>query len=535
MKSEDLSNLSKEDLIHRVQDLQLKGSIESNEISKYISYRDLLESASDIIFVLDKNENLVYLNSAWRIIFPSRGNEKFGQHYEHYIPIEKKERARDVFSSVMGKGTVFENEIMKTYDESGGVLYFSTSFSPIRAEGSEIIGLAGIMKNITQQHLTQKKLKENAKILEAKIKEQIAQAEELKHLRDMNEELIRDVPVGIFTMDPTGIMLMENPALTAIMGRQPGETIAGVNLLEYSGFAEGGLTRLFEQTIREKKTIRVANAVYKPITGGRELIINVIMDPMLDTTGNVQKVIVIVEDITEQAKITKRMNRAEKLSAMGVLSAGVASELKNYINKMMMDLNFVENNVEKDSPAAEYVDSLQKNLERIMNISEQLVSLSAVDEGHKEICELNKLVMSHPIEVFLKRLRHEGFEVDVITSEDDPSVQATQNQLQQILLQFLENAEEAMPDKGKITVSIATAVEDNVKFAFLTVVDSGMGIPEENFKKIFQPFFTTKGKSATGLGLMIVSSIVENLGGCIGLKSRAGEGTSIRIALPVVK
>ncbi|MBN1531525.1 MAG: PAS domain S-box protein [Spirochaetes bacterium] len=533
MKSEDLSTLSKEDLINRVQDLQMKGCIESNEISKYISYRDLLESTSDIIFVLDKNEHLVYLNSAWRIIFPSRGNEKFGQHYEHYIPIDKKDRARDVFTSVITEGTVFENEIMKTYDENGGVLYFSTSFSPVRTEGGEIIGLIGIMKNITQQYMTQKKLKENTRMLEAKIKEQITQAEELKNLRDLNEELIRDVPVGIFTMDPTGIMLMENPALMVIMGRNPGDSVVGVNLLEYSGFVEGGLAKLFEQSLSERRTIRVSNVNYRPIAGGSELIINVIMDPILDKVGNVEKVIVMVEDITEQAKITKRMNRAEKLSALGVLSAGVASELKNYINKMVMDLNFVENNVERDSPAAEYIDSLQTNVERIKNISEQLVSLSAVDEGDKEICELNKLVTSHPIEVFLKRLRNEGFEVDVLTADDEPTVRATQNQLQQILLQFLENAEEAMPDKGRITVSISTAVEGDMKYAFLTVEDTGLGIPEDNFKKIFQPFFTTKGKSATGLGLMIVSSIVENLGGCIGLKSRAGEGTSIRIALPV--
>ncbi len=535
MNSEELRGLSKEELIRTVLDLQTKGCIESSEISKYISYRDLLESASDIIFVLDKSEHLVYLNSAWHILFPSRNEEKFGEHYQNYIPIDKKDRAKDVFSAVIDKGAVFENEVMKTFDENGNVLYFSSSFSPIRAESGEIIGLIGIMKNITQQYLAQKKLKENSRILEAKVKEQIFQAEELKNLRDLNEEIIRNVPIGILMMDPSGIMIMENPTLKRIMGRKQEETIVGVNLLEYSGFIEGGFTKIFEQAVRERKTIRVSNAPYRPIAGGSELVINVIMDPSLDKNGSVEKVIIMVEDITEQAKITKRMNRAEKLSALGVLASGVASELKNYINKMVMDLNFVENNIDRDNPAAEYVDSLQKDVERIKNISEQLVSLSSVDEGEKEICELNKLLTSHPVEVFLKRLRNDGFEIEVTPSFEEPAVQATQNQLQQMLLQFLENSEEAMPDKGKISITISTIVEGGIKYALMTVTDTGLGIPEESFKKIFQPFFTTKGKSATGLGLMIVSAIVENLGGCIGIKSKPGEGTAIRIALPIVK
>lgn len=504
-------------------------------MSKYIGYRDLLESATDIIYVLDKSERLVYLNSAWKIIFPSRDHQNVGEHYENYIPISKKKLAHDVFTSVIEKGTVVANEIMKIQDENGNTLYFSTSLSPIRTHEGDIMGLLGIMKNITQQHMAQKKLKENSRLLEAKIKEQIAQAEELKNLRDLNEEIINNAPIGIFMMDPSGIMLAENLALMKIMGRKPNESVVGVNLMEYSGFIEGGFARLFEQTLREKKTVRIANASYKPLAGGSELIINVVMDPILDKSGNVEKAIIMVEDVTEQAKITKRMNRAEKLSALGVLASGVASELKNHINKMSMDLNFVENNIEKNNPAAEYVDSLQRDVNRIKNISEQLVSLSAVDDSAKEVCELNKLVTSHPVEVFLKHLRNEGFEVDVVTSPDDPQVRATQNQLQQILLQFLENAEEAMPDKGKITVSIATTQEKEGRYAMLTVTDTGLGISDENIKKIFQPFYTTKGKEATGLGLMIVTSIVDNLGGCIGVKSQPGEGTSFRIALPVAQ
>jgi len=335
-------------------------------------------------------------------------------------------------------------------------------------------------------------------------------------------------------MDPTGIMLSENPALKRIMGRKPDETIVGVNLLNHIGFKQAGFDKLFDEGIRTKKPMRINNANYVPYVGGIDLIINVTMDPILDKHGNVEKVIIMVEDNTEQAKMIQRTSKAERLSSLGFLASGVALELRNNLVQMAMDLNFVGNQVDKNSPAAEYVDSLKEELDGIKNISEQLLSLSITDEADKEICELGKMINNHPIDLMINRLRNDGFNVNVELPAEDPKVRASSNQIQQIIIQTLENAAEAMPDKGRIDLTVEPINTEKGKFVFLTITDHGMGISDENLKRIFQPFFTTKGKKATGLGLMIVSTIVENLGGSIGIKSRPGEGTSIKIALPVV-
>jgi len=171
---------------------------------------------------------------------------------------------------------------------------------------------------------------------------------------------------------------------------------------------------------------------------------------------------------------------------------------------------------------------------RIKNITEQLVSLSAADDTDKETCNLDKILSSRPVDAMVKRLMSDGFEVIVEPSGENPEVRANQNQLQQILQQFIENAEEAMPEKGTISISVKTKQGPNGKYAVMTISDTGIGIPEENLQKIFQPFFTTKGKEATGLGLMITTAIVQNLGGTIGLKSAPGEGTTFRVVLPLV-
>ncbi len=223
------------------------------------------------------------------------------------------------------------------------------------------------------------------------------------------------------------------------------------------------------------------------------------------------------------------------MSALGLLASGVASELKGHINKMVMDLNFVDTNVEEHSPAVEYVDSLKKELERIKTISEQLLALTIIDERDKDACELNKIVTGHPIDVFTNRLKNEGVDVVINLSDESPEVVATPNQIQQLLIQFLENAEDAIEPDGRIEITVESVNTNNCLYAVLTITDNGMGIPEENMKKIFQPFFTTKGKKGTGLGLMIAMSIISNLGGTIGVKTEPGIGTSIRVVLPQKK
>ena len=536
MDAKDLNNLSKKELIQLIQDYQKKYFICSDKIlTGKLDYRILLEATSDIIFVIDSDGTLIYINAASKAFFPSWSEQMLGDHYTKIVPASEKERGAFVFEEVIHRGKIFENELFRTYNDRGEKMYMTMSLSPIKSEDGEIIGLIGIMKNITEKFIAEKRAKEYSRILEIKVKEQLTPAQELKGLRDFNEDIINHAPVGIFVMDPSGIILSENPALKQIMGHNASDTLVGTSLFNESGFFEGGLGRLYESCRNDKKTGRAFNIPYRTPAGGCELIINATVVPVLDAAGSIEKMIFMIEDHTQQAAITNRIYETEKLSALGILASGVASELKNYINKMVMDLNFVDNNLDEGNPTAEYIVSLHQELGRIKNITEQLSSLSITDDEERDLCDLNKILTSHPFELMLNRLKNEGFEIIISPPKESVWVRANQNQLQQLLIQFIENAEEAMPNKGKITVSVEKKQAGEGKFAVVTITDTGIGIPEENFQKIFQPFFTTKGKQATGLGLMITSAIVQNLGGSIGLKSTPGEGTSFRIVLPIVE
>lgn len=532
MNRDSLDKLSKEELIQIVEKLNKQYEVDTGSSGfKLPDFSSIVESAYDIIFVIDKELNIQYMNKAWKDAFPTR-NALPGRNYREYLHEIELERGNFVVDSVLNKGQVFRNELLKIY-EGDKPYYFVTNFSPIKGGNGEIVALIGVMRNYTEQYQIQKKLKENTIILEQKVQEQIKQAEELKNLRDLNEDIINNAPVGMFMVDPSGIVINENPMLSKIMVREI-NTLIGVNVIKYQGFIDAGFTAMFNQALETKKTVKANEKQYLPISGVKELVVNVTFDPILNRLGAVERVLIMIEDVTEQAEIRNRVSRSEKMSALGILASGVASELKSHINKMVMDLNFVDTNVDEYSPATEYIDSLKKELERIKNISEQLLSLAIIDERDKEKCELNKVLTSHPVDVFINKIKNDGHEVDVILPEVSPEVFATHNQIQQMMIQFLENAEDALIDGGKITIKVETVKTEENSYAAITLTDTGVGIPKENISKIFQPFFTTKGKKGTGLGMMIATNIISNIGGSIGVKSKPGEGTSVKVILPQI-
>jgi PAS domain S-box-containing protein len=533
MKS--LEDFTKEELIDEVEKLREKIKSDCGPDGySHIDFKTLLEATTDVVFLLDTDQNMIYKNSAWYEFFPKKEDEN-GKYYRNYIPENDLERTDFIFSSVLREGKIYKNEIMKTITSGGNPIYFSISFSPIKDEKSEITGLVGIMKNVTESFITQKQLKESKKILEEKAVEHIKQSEEIKELQNLNDEIINNSPIGIFMMDPSGVMLSENAALRLMMGREPDESLVGNNLTDYPNFFKSDFGSLFEKCKLEKKTVKANNKRYMPISGRREIIINITMDPITSPAGIVEKVVVMVDDNTEQAEITERFQTAERFSAIGLLASGVASELKDPINKMVMDLNFISNNVDEDNPSHEYIDSMKSALKKVMSMGDQLISLSRPDEGDKEDVDINKLLTTHPFDVVYNRMKEEGFEVVIDTTDKNPSVRSTPSQLRRILSEIIENAEEAMPEKGRLTIATENISTGTGPFVAITISDTGIGMPQENLKRIFNPFFTTKGNEATGLGLLSATNAVENLGGFIGVKSSPGEGTSFRIMLPIVR
>lgn len=538
MDTKTLQGLSKDELIKIIEELQLKEALHAKGIQgPEVDYRYLVESASDIIFILDEQGNLVYCNKAWENLFPHKGGPIIGTHYSAAVPAIEIGRATAVFESVIKGDQEIQNEKFKTYDKDGNVVYLLANLMPMRSEKGASGGLFGFFRNITDIHLMESKLRENSRRLEEMLREQIERADELKRLTALNDEIINNAPIGIFTMDPvSGVVLSENPAIKVIIGASPDKSIVGTNFKDLPGLARTDFKKVIDEVFLQKKLRFIKNTKYSPTESPEdERTLNLRIIPILDSERKLKSVMVMVEDVTEQMRIGDRMHRAEQLSAMGLLAAGVAYELKMPLNLMTVDLNFVENNIAEDSPMRDYVNSMKDELSRMKQISEHLLNLSKPEDSEQEVFEAHKLITSHPIQITLNRLQKNGFNVVTHYSDNTVKIRAIKNQLVQVLLHLIANAEEAMPEKGTLRISVDTLETANGPYASISIEDTGIGISKENIKKIFQPFFTTKGEKSTGLGLMVTYSTIETLGGTIGVKSKPGEGTTFRIVLPGVR
>ncbi|MDR0640988.1 MAG: PAS domain S-box protein [Treponema sp.] len=251
--------------------------------------------------------------------------------------------------------------------------------------------------------------------------------------------------------------------------------------------------------------------------------------------------LIYIEDITEKRGREARLRRAENLASLTTLAAGVAHEIKNPLGSISIHIQLMQKALEanrglmaRGAANTEGLDQLDKYIavvnEEIDRLNHIVVDfLFAVRPMNLDLREGNINVLIGELMEFM------GFELsgasivcNLELEEGLPLLKFDERYLKQALLNLVKNAAAAMPGGGKLTVK--TGRKDNE--AFISVMDTGLGIPEENLSKIFEPYFTTKA-TGSGLGLTLVFKIIREHQGEISVKSREGEGTSFTISLPV--
>lgn len=272
--------------------------------------------------------------------------------------------------------------------------------------------------------------------------------------------------------------------------------------------------------------------------------------PLHDDDGKVSSLVGITQDTTEQHQIQDQLTQSDKLAAIGQLAAGVAHEINNpvgYINsnlntmsKYLKKINeFIE---EKDESTPEDLDDFKEILEdfadavdesmegtdRVKKIVADLKSFSRVDRAEKELTDINEGI-STTLNVVWNEIKYKA----EVKKEfgDIPKLFCMPNQLNQVFMNLMVNAAHAI-EKEMGLITIKTWADDNN--INISVTDDGAGIPEENIKKLFNPFFTTKevGKG-TGLGLSLSYDIVKKHNGHIDVKSEVGVGTVFTVTFPL--
>lgn len=256
-----------------------------------------------------------------------------------------------------------------------------------------------------------------------------------------------------------------------------------------------------------------------------------------------------VQDITEieqarreQDKLEVQLKQVQKLEAVGRLAGGVAHDLNNLLTPILgySDLLAIDTSI-SDSAKAKLAQ-VSKAATGARDLVKQLLAFSRRQVFEYQPVYLNKIVKD--FDILIRRTIRENIEISVSTDSDLKPVMADRGQIEQVLMNLIVNASDAMPDGGKLSIETKMTELDAIyaatfpeitpgNYVMLEISDTGEGIDEENLSKIFEPFFSTKGEQGTGLGLATVYGIIKQHKGSVWVYSEPGLGTTFKVCLPV--
>jgi signal transduction histidine kinase len=251
-----------------------------------------------------------------------------------------------------------------------------------------------------------------------------------------------------------------------------------------------------------------------------------------------QKIIqAIVRDISEPNKLTDKLVQADKLVLLGQLSAVVAHEIRNPLAAVLLNLQILKRDIPSDSAYFNSVDTALQGAERISRIVEVTLNFSKPSQINIQELDLNSIIPTS-LDLVTASFRKKNITLDIKLEEELPQVSADAKQIQQVFINLLTNAADAIENQG--VVKIRTYVEKTINkdselnYAVVSVNDNGCGISPEDLSKIFNPFFTRKA-DGTGLGLPITLRILHQHNGIIDVESTLGKGTTFYVKLPIIK
>ncbi|MDH5768557.1 MAG: ATP-binding protein [Nitrospirota bacterium] len=273
----------------------------------------------------------------------------------------------------------------------------------------------------------------------------------------------------------------------------------------------------------------------------------------VETEDEIGKLAIAFNDMTESLRIKEsekqllegQLRHAQKMEAIGTFAGGIAHDFNNILTAVIGYATLLQMKMGKDDPLRHNVDQILASSERAANLTQSLLTFSRKHVINLRPLNLNEIVRR--VEKLLLRLIGEDIELKTVLIDKQLTVMADSSQIEQVLMNLVTNARDAMPDGGMVTISTGIIEIGNefLKshgygkpgiYAHVAVTDTGTGIDEKTKERIFDPFFTTKDISrGTGLGLSIVYSIIQQHSGYIDVSSELGKGTAFKIYLPVTK
>jgi PAS domain S-box-containing protein len=351
---------------------------------------------------------------------------------------------------------------------------------------------------------------------------------------------IEQAAESIMITNAEGIILYVNPTFERISGYRKAEAIGQTPALLKSGRHPPAFYQELWQTVKAGRVWQ--GRIINKKKDGTLFTEEVTISPVHDESRQIVNYVGLKRDVTHELELEKQYQHAQKMEAVGRLAGGVAHDFNNLLTAIMSYAGLALIRLSADDPVYKDLKGIQSTARRAANLTRQLLTFARRQITDPQPLNLNDLIVD--MDKMLGRLISEDIELTTLPAPDLGLVKADPSQMEQVLVNLVVNARDAMPDGGRLTIQTANvtlgqsyiAHHAEVKpgeYVMLAVSDTGIGMTDEVKVHIFEPFFTTKeiGKG-TGLGLATCFGIVKQSGGHIWVYSEVGQGTTFRIYLP---
>jgi PAS domain S-box-containing protein len=343
--------------------------------------------------------------------------------------------------------------------------------------------------------------------------------------------VIESLGEGVVTLDLEGRITGWNRAIEERYGIAATEVIGQSLLDRFPNYAQEGLAAPLRRLLGgEIEDFTLEALIHETLYAGQ--VVQNLKGTLLRQGGRPAGAVLLIQDITERVAMERSARQGEKLAALGTLAAGLAHELNNPIGiiSSRIEIMLLDAEAEPLSPAVmEDLRVLHRHAQRVARIAQGLLSFARQSSGQRGPVDLNQLV-EETLLLMEKQVVRDGIAVKRALAPDLPPVWGDGNALQQVMVNLLTNARDALVGGGEIAVRTGPA-PGQAGAVRLIVSDTGPGIPPDVLPRIFDPFFTTKSEG-TGLGLSISYGIVREHKGSVDVQSRPGEGTTFILTFP---
>jgi PAS domain S-box-containing protein len=363
----------------------------------------------------------------------------------------------------------------------------------------------------------------------------------------MNAELqsllnvLECAPVGGIVVDAVGRVLFVNSASEKILGYSRQEIVGhSVETLLPENFRQKVSECMSSAGWRRQKPQQVNCDVRGKHRGGEVLSLEMTLTAFDSSNGPVA--VAYFRDASERRQLEQRARQSQKMEAVGRLAGGVAHDFNNLLTAIIGYSEILQRKLQPGAPMWEELQQIRRAGERAAGLTKQLLAFSRRQVLAPVVLDLNALITG--LEDLLRRLIREDIHLVFVLDDALKPVKADPAQIEQVLVNLVVNARDAMPRGGNLTISTRNVPPTQIpggtqpeirlsSFALLSVSDNGCGMDDATKARIFEPFFTTKEVGqGTGLGLATVYGIVKQSGGQIDVQSEVGKGSSFQVYLP---